>query len=520
MSATPSYSATPLGGWHPLVMSRRIRNLLAVSAGGLIAAVIALSVAVAMPQPNPVLVFAIIVGVGAILSLALSPRYEVTVGLLALYLGLLDGPVKLDLNTQVASGFRNVLIIAVAAGMILRLAVRRQRVTLPPLSGWVLPFAAFVLIEPLNPNTGGILKSLGGYRQELEWVPFFFFGYLVIRSKKRFRQLFLILGVIALANGVVGAVQARLSPGQLAHWGPGYSNLINGGPGGFSGRTYVSEGVARLRPPALGSDSGFGGGVGVVALPGLLALLGSGRLRRRWPVLLCCAGALLGIATSASRTSVVDAVIVLLSFVLLSQVARLRISRSLAGLVLVAVLTIGIGSALVAIDGAGVFGREKSLVSVQRIQETGANGKEQSLAAIPHDLASAPFGFGLGTGGSVGGFGGGTHVKLEGQKVPSGSAYNLLTKELGIPGLLLWSGLSVSVIVLALSLLRSMADPELRSYLAAVLAAFVALTMEGFSGPTLAVTIGVYLWFAAGIVAYWYGKHRSEASLAMTKVAT
>jgi len=46
-----------------------------------------------------------------------------------------------------------------------------------------------------------VLKTLGGYRQELEWVPFFFFGYLFVRSKRRLRKLFLLLGVIALANG-------------------------------------------------------------------------------------------------------------------------------------------------------------------------------------------------------------------------------------------------------------------------------------------------------------------------------
>ncbi len=41
--------------------------------------------------------------------------------------------------------------------------------------------------------------------------PFFFFGYVVMRSKKRFAGLFLILGVLALANGVVSTYQSRLS---------------------------------------------------------------------------------------------------------------------------------------------------------------------------------------------------------------------------------------------------------------------------------------------------------------------
>src|ERR1700734_2929626 len=109
-----------------------------------------------------------------------------------------------------ASGARDVLIIAVGVGMIMRLVVKKERVRLPPLAGWVVGFVAVVLVEALNPHTHGLLKSIGGYRQQLEWVPFFFFGYLIVRSKQRFRQLFLILGVIALANGVVGAVQAKI----------------------------------------------------------------------------------------------------------------------------------------------------------------------------------------------------------------------------------------------------------------------------------------------------------------------
>ncbi len=36
------------------------------------------------------------------------------------------------------------------------------------------------------------------------------------------------LGVIALANGVVSAYQTRLTPAQLASWGPGYAERVNG----------------------------------------------------------------------------------------------------------------------------------------------------------------------------------------------------------------------------------------------------------------------------------------------------
>ena len=91
----------------------------------------------------------------------LSTRYTLTLTLLALYLGLLDGPIKLEAtNHKLASSLRDILIIAIVLGMLMRPVVRRERLSLPPLSGWVLAFVAFVLVEALNPHTGSILKSL------------------------------------------------------------------------------------------------------------------------------------------------------------------------------------------------------------------------------------------------------------------------------------------------------------------------------------------------------------------------
>ena len=314
MSTPRPQLAGRVGGDYPSALGRRVRERLLLGAGVLGTLVLALAISIEMPRPSVaslVLVVGILAGVVAVLALMLSTRYAITLTLLTLYLGLLDGPVKLESASKLASGVRDVLILAIGLGMLMHRQLKRERVSMPPLSGWVLAFVAVVLVEALNPHTNGVLKVIGGYRQALEFVPLFFFGYLIMRSKQRFRQLFLLLGVIALANGVVGAYQARLSPGQLASWGPGYGERIKGNGRGVTGRTYAVEGVVHPRPPALGSDSGFGGGVGTLALPGLLALLAAGRTRRRWLVLLCCMGAVLGIATSASRTSIIIAVVTL-----------------------------------------------------------------------------------------------------------------------------------------------------------------------------------------------------------------
>ncbi len=510
---------------HPAVRGDRTNERVRMLIAALVAAALALAISVEMPTPGAstfVEVIGAVIGIVVVMALAFSTRYTVTLTLLALYLGLLDGPVKLLTGSKYASGFRDVFMIAIGLGMLMRLSRSRGRVTMPAMSGWLFAFVAVVLVEAFNPNTGGFLKSVGGYRQQLEFVPLFFFGYVIVRSRQRFRQLFLILGVIALANGMVSAVQWRLSPSALASWGPGYNERING----RGGRTYVSEGVAHPRPPGLGSDAGFGGGIGVIALPGLIALLIAGRLRRKWPLVLCSLGALLAIATCASRSSVVNLVVEIASFVGLSMLVRIRFTRALSGLLVIFALTVAVAGALIAYDGAGIFKRQASItrvVGAVSAQATGAEGEEgeqkggdakiQHLNQIPGDIEHEPFGLGLGTAGAVAGLGGKVAKTIEQQKVSGGSAYNLLVVELGLPGLALWIGLTTSVLVLALTRLRQIADPELRIYLVAIVSVFIALTVQGFAGPTLAVTPpGAFLWFAPGVIVYWLAGPGREAA--------
>ncbi|HTZ65326.1 MAG TPA: hypothetical protein VMB51_14575 [Solirubrobacteraceae bacterium] len=494
----------------------RARERLLVGLGALIPLALALAISIEMPKPSvgqAVVMIGITLGVAAVVALVLSTRYAVTLTLLVLYLGLLEGPIKLEHPSRFSSGIRDVLILAIVIGMLARLTLKRERVTLPPLSAWPLAFVAVVVVEALNPDTHGALKVIGGYRQLLEFVPLFFFGYLIMRSKRRFRQLFLLFGVIALANGVVGAYQSRLSPAQLASWGSGYGAHVHGNGHGLSGRTYVVEGVGHPRAPALGSDSGFGGGAGLLALPGLLALLAAGRMRRRWPAVLCCLGALLGIASSASRQSTVILVVSVLVFALLWVIAGLGARRAIAWVATVAILTTGVVSVLVAVNGSAVIARQAKLLNPRVKQGAGleveeeelsTDGKLNGLSKLPPTLTRAPFGLGLGRGASASGFGGREKLTIEEERITAASAYNLLAVEAGAPGLLLWIGFALSVIALGVSRLRRVADRELRIYLVAILTTFIAFTIQGFSGPTLAVTpAGAYLWFAPGVLAYW-----------------
>jgi hypothetical protein len=501
---------------------RRAREAGRVALMALIPALLALAITVEVPVANAPLVLAALVGVVAVVVLMLSTRLEVTVTILALYLGMLDGPVKLSVGVREATGaIPNILILAVSLGALLRLLARRERIRLPPLSGWIIAFVASVVIEAFNPKTAGLLKVLGGFRQQLQWVPFFVFGYVLIRSKVRLRQVFVIFGVMALANGVVATYQTGLSPSQLASWGPGYSALVTPEEGAKKGaaRVYGSEGEARVRPPGLGSDSGFGGGVGVIALPACLALLAIWPPRRRWIAVVLCLGALLGVITGLGRLAVVGSGVGVVAFLAFAALGGQRISRALGATLVIAAVAIPVGAVFVSAVRSGTFKRYESLESSEAVS-TVPTHKSSAWTKIPSLLAKAPFGVGLGTVGAAGGFGGRVTELVEGHSVSAETQYNFEADEVGLPGLLVWVTLSVYVIVFVARRMRRIGDGELAIALAAVFAPFVALTLEGFSGPFLtSAAAGPYFFFAIGIAAYWFagpGRHalaaRSEAT--------
>lgn len=495
--------SSPAGGAHPVVLNRRLHDLIRIGVAALGSLIVALGVVLAVPKPNFVLVLGGLVGAIVIVWLVASVRIELTVAFLGVFLCCLDGPIKLTTaGGTVTSALQNVLILAVCLGVLLRVLVRRRPVQLPPLSSWVLAWVFIVLVEAFNPKTHGTLKIIAGFRQQLQWVPFFFFGYMVVRSKARMRQFFILLGIIALANGVASTIQTQLSPGQIASWGPGYRERVYGNGVGITGRKYVSEGQARVRPLGLGSDSGFGGGVGVIALPASLALLATMR-RRKWIAVVFCLGAMVSVATGLGRLQVVGAVLAVLGYAALSSSAGRRIGRPLTALLAILALALPLGALFISAVGEGVFSRYSS-ISPSKVASTSTGYKEASLKQIPKDIASAPFGFGLATAGAAGGFGGKVTEELEGHGVSAETQYNFVVDELGLPGLIVYTFFLLRLVTLAFRRLRFVTDLELQIDLMGVFAPLIAFVFMGIDGPVMSsAASGPYFWFAGGIAAYW-----------------
>ncbi len=485
------------------------RRKVATIAGGVVATVIALAVSVAVRAPEFALVFGLIIAVVLIVALVFWVNLETGVTILAVYLGTLDGPVKLLAHNQFASTGRDVLIAAVSIGAILRIIAKRERVSLPPLSGWVIAFVALVLIQAANPKTQGLLKTVGGYRQQLEWIPFFFFGYALMRSKKRFAQMFVILGVIALANGIVATYQTQIPVGELAAWGPGYSEEVNGNTSGeglvqVTGRKYIVEGEGHVRPMGLASDSGGGAGVGVIALPGCLALLAFGGRRRRIYGTILTLGSLVAIIIGLGRLQVVGGVVALCAFALLSASAGRKVTKPLAALLTVAALAVPFGALFVSAVGSNLFSRYES-IAPNRVVETSTEYKEQALELLPHYISADPFGFGLGSAGPAAAFGGKKGGELEGHGITAETQYNFAEDETGAPGLILWLALSIEILVLIIRFLPKMPNVDIRIALAGVFAVFIAHLVMGLRGAFMDTSAaGSYFWFSFGIAAYWF----------------
>jgi hypothetical protein len=508
-----SLAARPLAaGGHPAVTSRRIHDWLLAGAFALGAAGAALAISVAVPKPSITLALGGVVVLLFIVWLIRTPRLELTVTAVVIFLGCLNGPTKLVANAGAASsGLQDVLVLAVVLGLFFRMLAKRVPSRPPPLFGWVLAFIVLVVIEAFNPATHGLLKTLAGWRQQLQWVPFFWFGYLLIRSPQRFRRMFWILGVIALLNAFASTSQTQLTPEEVASLGSGYNNRVYG----HSARKYITEGEAHVRPLGLGSDSGFSAGIGVIALPGALALVAVARRRReRWAALILALGALIGIITGLGRLQVGGAVFTIFAFIGYALIAGRRISKPILALMAVIVLALPAGVIFVDAVGSNIFSRYTS-ITPERFTGTATGYKSEDLLAIPKYIAAEPFGFGLGTAGAVSGFGGKSTELYEGHNINAETQYNFLVKELGFFGLAIWTGFLIRMIVLAATHIRKVVHPELEIFLIALCSPLVAFFFMSFDGPVSAgVAGGAYYWFAGGVAAYWFlgpGRKVAEA---------
>jgi hypothetical protein len=474
--------------------------------------VTAILVGTRVRSPSVGVVVAVGVGITGGAWMFFSPRIERPLAVLLLYLGLLDGFLKLKTNSQAMTLGRDVLLYAILLGFLARSTLRRESLRLPPLSGWVLAFTLVVLVQLFNPADTGLLHSLGALRPHLEFVPLFFVGYAVVQTRARLRTFFLILLVIASANGIVGLVQLNMSPGQLASWGPGYAARVNGAQTGAYGQVsgrgyYTSSGVFRTRPFGLGDDSGVGEEWGMLALGGALALLSLGVRQPAGRIsLLLCAGPPLAVISGQGRALLVGSVVVLFSYLAFATTPR-RLIPTLASVLIGLAVIVGVVAYVSSVSGPGFFDRYATITPAKLTSTTSSN-RGGSIADIPVLIQHHPFGNGLGSTGPAAHFAGGRNQGSNGETEPG-----FLVSELGIPGLVVVYGFMLNLLVLGVTRIRRL-EPEARSSVAALLAGVVGLLIYGIGSATTSTSPGSpYLWFVGGALSYWLTRRVAPTSM-------
>lgn len=435
------------------------------------------------------------------LWLATTSRTMWALGLVLLYMGLVDGFLKLQSGSETVALARDVLLYAAVAGLAFR---ARGGFKLPALGGWVVAWTIVIVVQLANPEDGTAIHSIVSLRQHLEFVPLFFVGFLALRTQGSLQAFFALLLAVAAINGAVGAYQSNLTPEQLAGWGPGYATLLSG----KAPRTAVGpNGERRVRPPGLGSDMGFAGILGATALPGGIALLLTLR-RRPWLsalVVLGLIGATVAVLTSQSRSAVITAVVMVLAMFGLMAVGR-RAKQTIIGICLATVVC---AIVVVALDSenSGTFYRYSSIApnkAVSTLQES----RSGTWASIPQYMHEIPLGAGIGSGGPAAGLWDSRPVVWNAE-----SQFTFLIVEAGIPGLVVFLGFQAALFTAIVSGLRRERDPRTAVLLAGVAAPLFGYAVNWLVGiNTTSTPNAPYLWLAAGVVSYWLVTRPRQAS--------
>ena len=482
----------------PRLASRAAMKQAAV---GLLVAVLAAGVTAFVTERAAITGVAVVLGVAGTLWFASTRHTQLALALLVLYLGLLDGYLKLASNSNLVTFVRDILLYAIVVGLLVRATVQGKRLPLPPLSGWVIAFAVLVVIQIPNPHGGTLVHSLAGIRQHLEFVPLFFLAFAFVRTTRALRMFVILLAVIAAANGVAGWVQFRETPQQFASWGPGYAQRVLG-TGSFSGggRAFANGTTSGgTRPFGLGSDAGDGGLFGAVAVCGLLALA-SLALRRRYLLfaVVMSIGAVLAIVTSQGRGVIVASVIIVFAFGLITVTSRSRLT-SLLGLALAVTVSVFVVQAI--IGSAGSSGVRYKALSPSSLVQTTNQARGVSIGRIPQNMVTYPFGAGLGVAGPAASAPG---AQPQAGTLDAETEFSFLTIEIGIAGMLVYTGFVVTLLALGVRRCRHEPDREARVLLAALIAPLAGvLALFLSSNTSTSVPLSPYVWTIGGIISYW-----------------
>ena len=208
----------------------------------------------------------------------------------------------------------------------------------------------------------------------------------------------------------------------------------------------------------------------------------------------------LAVITGETRTVLVGAIIAALGYLLFATSSRRLVPTITAVAVGVAAM-VAVVAFVGSSGGAGVFDRYLTIVP-SRIVSSTDQSRGASFSVIPRLITGHPLGNGLGSTGPAAEFAGGGSGGSNGETEPG-----FLLSELGIPGLIVYYGLNLNLLLLGVARIRRL-EPESRIFVAALLAGLLGILVMGISAATTATSpTAPYLWFPprAGVLAVGAG---------------
>lgn len=407
-----------------------------------------------------------------------------------LYILLLDGFLRLKTGNTSLTIVRDVLPVALLIFLTTHAAVKGRRWPRVPMRTLAAAWVMLVVVQLANPNTLELARGAAAARPHLEFLTFFFIAAATLTTMRRLETFLLVLVCCAAANGVVSLYQSSLTPAQLGTWGPGYQRLF---VQQVNARVAIdAAGEKTVRPSALGSDTGFGGVLGMLALPAALAIVIVGRGWRR-----SVAGAtipliIVAVLTSQTRAAVAATAIAVLAFALLSCLGNR--GRMLYPLGLIAIVAAFVGNGV--LDGSIDLERYSSITPTN-IAGTFGQDRGASVGLVDDYITRYPFGAGIGSAGPGASVGSSANAS----KVSGENEFAYLLVETGVAGMLVMLLIFGSTMRRGLQLLRRSTGNS-RALLSAALAALIGICTLWLATPVTAnAPASPVFWTLAGCFA-------------------
>jgi hypothetical protein len=246
--------------------------------------------------PSLKFAFAILVGGVTLLWFLTTERISTAFLILILYLGVAEGYLKLMSSGSlfyVAYATRSILTVAIIINLLVKAYNRKlndigYRLSWPPFSLLIAFYLVWCIISIFHPEGINLINSVAGVRPHIEFVPFYFIGFIVCQKEPQwFIKLLIVLVLIGVLNSVAAIHQYKVGPDHLPQvWGAGYEKLVHGihdsqyemqtvrDQTTYSSRIYYDNNYnPQLRPPGLGSDHTFPAMVAQISIFAILVLL-------------------------------------------------------------------------------------------------------------------------------------------------------------------------------------------------------------------------------------------------------